>query len=74
MSKRDKVHSKREGRNSKNRYAVAIMNDEVTVGHLPIDRFLSMFLVYKTRGNHFGVKCDRQRYSSNLIHGSLEVP
>ena len=65
---------KREPTNVVDRYAVVVVKNEIVIGHLPrgISKVCSKFL---SRGGL--IRCPisgNQRYSSDLLHGGLEVP
>ena len=64
----------REPRNVNDRYAVAVVKNEIVVGHLPkkFSRLCSLFL---KRGG--AVHCQvtgGRRYSKDLPQGGLEIP
>ena len=64
----------REPFNSVDRYAVAVLKDDIVVGHIPknISRIRSMFLA---RGG--AITCTPiggRRYSAELPQGGLEIP
>ncbi len=65
---------KRERDNDSDRYAVAVLHNDVIVGHLPrkYSRVCSLFL-----NNGGSISCTvtgRKRFSSDLIQGGLEIP
>lgn len=64
----------REPSNVKDRYAVAILKDDVIVGHLPRKFSLVCSLFLRQGGT---VKCtvtNGHRYSADLPQGGLEIP
>ena len=64
----------REPLNSSDRYAMAVMKDDVVVGHLPrhLSRVLSLFLL--RNGIIECIITGARRYSSDLPQGGLEIP
>ena len=64
----------REPLNSSDRYAVAVLKDDVVVGHLPrhMSRVLSLFLL--RNGTIECIVTGDRRHSSNLPQGGLEIP
>ena len=64
----------REPLNSSDRYAVAVMKDDVIVSHLPrhLSRVLSLFLL--RNGTIECIVTGSRRYSSDLPQGGLEIP
>ena len=64
----------REPLNSSDRYVVAILKDDVVVGHLPrqLSQILSLFL-FKNSTIDCVVIC-RRRYSSDLPQEGLKIP
>ena len=70
----EELECKRETTNSKDRYAVAVFKNGEIVGHLPrmISRVCSLFI---RRGRVIICRVTgRQRYSSDLPQGGLEIP
>ena len=60
--------------NTMDHYAVAVIRDDLVVGHLPkkISRICSLFL---RRGGTIRVKViGQRRYSSDLAQGGMEIP
>ena len=64
----------REPLNPSDRYAVAVLKDDVVVGHLPrhLSRILSLFLLKDSTIDC--VVIGGRRYSSDLPQGGLEIP
>ena len=60
--------------NPSDRYAVAVLKDDVVVGHLPrhLSQILSLFLLKD--GTIDCVVIGGRRYSSDLPQGGLEIP
>ena len=70
----EELECRRERGNSRDTYAVAVVRDDITVGHLPrkISRVSALFI---RRGGT--IRCrvtGRRRYSSDLPQGGLEIP
>ena len=70
----EQLECAREPLNDSDRYAVAVIKDSVTIGHLPrkISRVCSLFL---QRGG--SITCTvtaTRRYSADLPQGGLEIP
>jgi len=65
---------KREPLNEHDRYAVAVIKDDVVVGHLPrtISRPCSLFL--NRGGQIICTVTGSKRYSADIPQGGLEVP
>ncbi len=69
----EQLQCKREVSNVKGRYAIAVVIDEIVVGHLPMVISLACSLFIR-RGI---IKCEvtgGRRYSSDLPQGGLEIP
>ena len=66
------VECQREPCNIKDRYAVAVIKDEIIIGHLPrkVSRVSSLFL---RRGGSIQSIIVGRRYSSDLPQGGLEI-
>ena len=64
----------RETLNSTDRYAVAVLKDDIIIGHLPrvLSRICSLFIV--RGGTITCVVNGARRYSADLPQGGLEVP
>ena len=64
----------RDLHNDHDRYAVSVLKDGATVGHLPrkISKLCSLFL--RRGGSIQCVVTGRRRYSADLPQGGLEVP
>lgn len=64
----------REPTNSKDRYAVAVKQAGIIVGHLPkkISRVCSLFLL--RGGEILCMVTGSRRYSHDLVQGGLEIP
>ena len=64
----------REPFNDVDRYAVAVLKDDTTVGHIPkkISRICSLFLA--RGGNIACTPIGGRRYSADLPQGGLEIP
>lgn len=65
---------RREPTNSADRYAVAVLKEEMIIGHLPrkMSKVCSLFL---RRGGSIRCKVTSgRRYSSDLPQGGLEIP
>lgn len=64
----------REPTNVADRYAVAVLKDDVIVGHLPrkIAKLCSLFL--RRGGSIDCTVTGRRRYSADLPQGGLEIP
>ena len=71
---RDQLHCQRERSNDKDRYAIAVVDDGVVVGHLPRKISLVCSLFIKRGGTIMCEVTDRRRYSADLLQGGLEVP
>ena len=75
-SLRNQLHSQKEGTNDKNRYAIAVVDDGVVVGHIPRKISLVCSLCIKRGGIIECKVTDRGRYSADLLYTSVgyEVP
>ena len=64
----------RECGNTEDPYAVAVLKDDVVVGHIPrkISTMCSMFL--RRRGTIMCTVTGHKRYSADLVQGGMEVP
>ena len=73
-STRGTLFCRREPTNVSDRYAVAVLKDEVTVGHLP-RKFSKIFSLFLRRGG--SITCQvtgHRRYSRDLAQGGMEIP
>ena len=70
----EELKCEREKNNAKDSYAVVVVSENVTVGHLPriISRFSALFL--KRQGKISCKVLGRRRYSVDLPQGGLEIP
>ena len=68
------LRCKREKDNNSDRYAIAVLQNDVIVGHLPrkYSRVCSLFL--DTGGSISCTVSGRRQFSSDLIQGGLEIP
>ena len=73
-SLKDQLHCQKETSNNKDRYAIAVLDDGVVVGHLPKKISLVWSLCIKRGGTIVCKVTDRHRYSADLLRGGLEVP
>ena len=71
---REVLTCQRESHNPKDRYAVAVKKDEITIGHLPrkVSCVCSLFL--RRGGSINCIVTGRRRYSADLPQGGLEIP
>ena len=70
----EELKCEREKNNAKDPYAVAVVRENVIVGHLPrkISRISALFL--KRQGKISCKVLGRRRYSVDLPQGGLEIP
>ena len=70
----EEVECVREPLNENDRYAVAVIKDDVIIGQLPrsISRVCSLFL--RRGGSIICAVNESRRYSSDLAQGGLEIP
>ena len=62
-----------ERSNAHDRYAVAVMKNDLVVGHLP-SKFSRLYSLFIRRGIILCRVAGRRRYSRNLPQGGLEIP
>ena len=63
-----------ERSNAHDRYAVAVMKNDLVVGHLP-SKFSRLYTLFMRRGGVILCRVTgRRRYSSDLPQGGLEIP
>ena len=65
---------RREPTNVSDRYAVAVLKDDITVGHLP-RKFTKIFSLFFRGGG--SITCQvtgHRRYSRDLAQGGMEIP
>ena len=70
----EELECERDTTNHHDRFAVAILKDEVTVGHAP-RKILSVFSLFLRHGG--SIRCRvtaSRRYSADLPQGGLEIP
>ena len=73
-SLRDQLHCQKEKTNDKDRYAIAVVDDGVVVGHLPKKISLVCALCIKCGRTIMCKVTDRRKYSADFFRGGLEVP
>ena len=64
----------REPTNSIDRYVVAVVKDDVIVGHLPRAQLKIYSLFLFRRGTIDGIVIGARRYSAGFPQGGLEIP